>query len=124
MLSSKVQSQHYNFRGFNFGCEFRKARLLERQEKGGLGRRQHALGGGGGGGGGGAKSRKRGKGFVVVSEQCRVGEKILELCEFRAALNRDAERPLHVTCLYMVFSLEEPAPLGPTSRGLDWPNLD
>ena len=75
--------------------------MLERQEKGGLGRRQHAPGGGGAG----AKSRKRGKGFVVVSEQCRVGEKILELCEFRAALNRDAEQPLHVTCLYGLFSV-------------------
>ena len=64
--------------------EFRNARLLERQEKGGLGRRY--------GLGGGAKGRKRGKGFVVVSEQCRVGEKILELCEFRASLIRDNAR--------------------------------
>ena len=84
-----------NRRSIEGKFKFRKARLLERQEKGGLGRRQ-ALGvGGGGGGGGGAKGRKRGKGFVVVSEQCRVGEKILELCEFRATLHRDAE-PSHL----------------------------
>ena len=71
---------------------FRKARLFERQEKGSLGRRQHKSEGGGGG-----KSKKRGKGFVVVSEQCRVGEKILELSEFRATLNRDAELSLQLS---------------------------
>ena len=71
---------------------FRKARLLERQEKGSLGRRQHKSEGGG-------KSKKRGKGFVVVSEQCRVGEKILELSEFRATLNRDVRLISPLTCI-------------------------
>ena len=77
---------HSEMTGDSIEGNFRKARLLERQEKGSLGRRQHKSEGGGGGGG---KSKKMGKGFVVVSEQCRVGEKILELSEFRATLNRD-----------------------------------
>ena len=76
---------HSEITGDSIEGDYRKARLLERQEKGSLGRRHHKSEGGGGGG----KSKKRGKGFVVVSEQCRVGEKILELSEFRATLNRD-----------------------------------
>ena len=71
-------------------ANFRKARLLERQEKGGLGRRKGSAGVGRGSGAG-AKGRMKGKGFVVVSEQCRVGEKILELTEFKATLHRDDE---------------------------------
>ena len=78
-----VSHIYFLFPVVQLSANFRKARLLERREKEGLGMVDKRYGF--------AKGRKRGKGFVVVSEQCRVGEKILELCDFRATLHRDGD---------------------------------